>query len=73
MLQAIISEPNELGDYENVAVCAGRPVDQSGTVCVVPVTGGSVRVTTKLNQHFSFKGWTFCSLRNYFPEIGNLP
>jgi len=26
MLQAIISVPNELGDYENPAVCAGRPV-----------------------------------------------
>jgi hypothetical protein len=49
MLQVIISVPNELGDYENL-------VDPSGTVCVALVTGGSLHVTTKLNQHFSLEG-----------------
>jgi hypothetical protein len=49
MLQVIISEPNELGDYENLA-------DPSGAVCVALVTGGALHVTTKLNQHFSLKG-----------------
>jgi hypothetical protein len=36
------------------------------------VTGGALHVTTKLNQHFSLKGWTFSSLRNYLPEIARL-